>query len=133
MKNLHVKFCVPLLFMLWAAGCGPDSPELYRQFQDEDPAVRIKAIVKAGETKDQKSIPYLVDRLTDSESDVRFFAIIALQKITGEDKGYKPWEPEARRKEAVDRWRQYLEERSLTKLPDTVKTDAHKTEQPDKD
>ncbi len=132
MKNLPLKFCVPLLLVLAAAGCGPSGPELYQQFQDEDPAVRIKAIVQAGKLKDQKSVPYLVDRLTDSESDVRFFAIIALQKITGEDKGYKPWEPDAKRKEAVGRWRQYLEERNLTAKPDTVENDAHKTEQPDK-
>ena len=123
--------------MLATTGCRPAGPELYRQFQDEDPAVRIKAIVQAGKLRDQKSVPYLVDRLTDSESDVRFFAIVALEKITGEDKGYEYWEPASERKKAVKRWREYLEERNLTKpagdQSGSGKTDADRTGQDDKD
>jgi alpha-galactosidase len=74
---------------LGSAGCGSlDQGELALRFQDEDPAVRMGAALEAGRTRDAKSVPYLVDRLGDSESDVRFAAIMALEKITGESVGF---------------------------------------------
>ncbi|MCK4601773.1 MAG: HEAT repeat domain-containing protein [Phycisphaerae bacterium] len=93
-----------------AAGCN-SREQLYRQFQDEDPDIRLRAIRQAGELKDPKAVPYLVDRLTDSESDVRFFAILALEKVTGRTMGYRYWDPPAKRAEAVQKWRDYLQAR----------------------
>jgi hypothetical protein len=39
---------------------------------------------------------------------VRFAAIVALEKITGTDRGYRYWAPAAQRDEAIARWRQWL-------------------------
>ena len=98
---------------LWAVpGCTPNADgsgdDLYARFQDEDPAVRIQAIHQAGCGKDKGAVPYLVDRLTDSEETARFFAIIALEEITGTTMGWKYYDPPAKRAEAVNRWRGWL-------------------------
>ena len=92
-------------------GCTPRGQELYVQFQHEDPAVRLQAVRRAGQLKDPKSIPYFIDRLTDSEREIRMFAIVALEKITGQTMGYRHYGPRAERAEAVRRWRQWLERR----------------------
>lgn len=90
-------------------GCYPTGTDLYMQLQDEDPSVRNQAIVRAGQLKDQKAIPFLVDRLTDSQEDCRLFAILALDRITGRTMGYNYYEPADKRAEAVRRWRQWME------------------------
>ncbi len=94
------------------AGCDLSGRTLYQQLQDENPQVRFQAVKKAGQRKDQKAVPYLVDRLTDPERPVRLFAIIALEKITNQTMGYRHYTPAAERAEAVKRWRQWLKDRS---------------------
>ena len=96
---------------VWA-GCDSPGLTLYQQLQDENPQVRFRAVKQAGQRKDQKAVPYLVDRLTDPERSVRFFAIIALEKITNQTMGYSHYAPAADRAEAVERWRQWLKDRS---------------------
>ncbi len=100
---------IGLLMLCISAGCSLTGADLYAALQDEDPSVRIQAVHTAGKTQDPKAVPYLVDRLTDSESDVRFYAIGALKRSTGETMGYNYYEPAAKRAEAVQRWRQWLE------------------------
>jgi hypothetical protein len=102
------------LSVLWAGGCATPSAELYRQFQSEDPAQRIDAAVKAGDAKDKGSIPYLVERLNDDESEVRFFSFLALKKITGQTMGYEYYLPLADREAAVQRWREWMTKNSAT-------------------
>ncbi len=92
-------------------GCGPSQETLYKMFQDENPAVRLRAVRQAGTTKDTTALPYLVDRLTDTESEVRFFAILALEKITGERKGYKYYGSGEDRAAAAGRWRDWVKQR----------------------
>lgn len=103
-------------------GCYPTGADLYTQLQDEDPSIRNQAIVRAGQLKDQKAIPFLVDRLTDSQEDCRLFAILSLERITGRTRGYKYYEPADKRAEAVRRWRQWLE---------TGRSDKTATSQPE--
>jgi hypothetical protein len=93
-------------------GCLFGAKDLYQQLQHEDPSVRVRAVHRAGRSGDSKSLPYLVDRLSDSEADVRFYAIIALEKLTGKRHGYRYWAPAAEREKAVARWRAWLDERA---------------------
>ena len=106
---------VTTIFLCAAAslvqGCLLGTKDLYQQFQHEDPSVRIEAVHRAGSSGDNKALPYLVDRLSDSEADVRFYAIIALEKLTGQRHGYRSWAPAADREKAVMRWRSWLDER----------------------
>jgi len=92
----------------WTIGKDDARAGLYRRFQSEDPSVRMAAVLQVGRQKDRKSAPYLVDRLTDAEAEVRFAAIFALQRITGTTRGYRYYESSARRGEAVQRWRAWL-------------------------
>lgn len=99
-----------------AAGCEPANSRRYSMLQDEDPAVRIEGIRQVAKADDARALSYLVDRLTDSEADVRFFAILTLEKLadlpTDRRMGYRYYGPLVKRNEAVKRWRQWLAERS---------------------
>jgi len=90
----------------------PDERTLYGRLQSSNEDVRMEAILQAGREKDPKAVPYLVDRLGDSYAEVRFAAIVALEKITGADRGYRYWAPTANRERAIGRWRQWLESRA---------------------
>jgi len=83
-----------------------------RDFENEDPQVRIDAIKRAGSGKMHSAVPYLVDRLTDSEAEVRMFAITALQEITGLRHGYRHYDSAESRHKAVLRWRKWLADKN---------------------
>ena len=134
LRAWRTTLTAPLLVAaIWAGGCRPDSAgpnsqqqdpnqpqrtrrapapvgSLYHRLQHEDPSVRMAAVLEAGRWKRIKAVPYLVDRLTDSEAEVRFAAIQALQKITGQTMGYRYYEPSTKRDEAARRWRKWLGE-----------------------
>ncbi len=110
-------------------GCVATTPEvtdIYKDLQSEDPAVRIQAAVKAGNTRDAKAIPLLVDRLTDTDSDVRMFASIALRKITGEEHydkmGWQFYDKPDQRDVGVRNWRNWLKNRTRDKAAETTST-----------
>jgi len=92
----------------FAPRAAPDERTLYGRLQSSDRNVRIEAAVEAGRRKDAKAVPYLIDRLSDGYAEVRFAAVVALQKITGTSRGYRYWAPTAEREEAVARWRDWL-------------------------
>jgi HEAT repeat protein len=91
-----------------APQAAPDESTLYGRLQSPNKDVRIEAILQAGREKDAKAVPYLVDRLGEGYAEVRFAAIVALEKITGTDRGYRYWAAAAQRDEAIARWRQWL-------------------------
>jgi hypothetical protein len=99
---------VAVLAIIVTDGCVANDPtagSLYQRLQAEDPAVRIQAAREAAQRKDRRAVGLLIDRLSDPEDDVRFFSHIALQKITDQDFGWQPWQPEAERSKAVQQWR----------------------------
>jgi HEAT repeat protein len=81
--------------------------------QDPNPTVRIMAIKWAGDHKVSLAVPQLVDFLKDEDRSVRFYAIEALRRITGTDKGYDYKASPELRAEAVGRWREFLKEKGL--------------------
>ena len=121
-----------MLHILWISlsacslvGCGTQR-DIAGDFQDEDPKTRIAAIRRAGRDKLESSVPYLVDRLTDSEAEVRMFAIIALQEITGLTHDYRHYDSTTARQEAVERWRKWLAGKR-GQSPDTRPVEERKT------
>ncbi len=85
----------------------------YRQnIQSEDPAERVRAVIHAGEIRDSRAVPLLVDRLDDEDEAVRVLAIVSLKKITGQDLGYYYYQPLVMRSVAVERWRRWLGDKS---------------------
>lgn len=95
-----------------AQQASPDERTLCGRLQSKNEDVRMAAILQAGREKDPKALPYLVDRLGDSYAEVRFAAIVALEKITGTDREYRYWAPTADREQAIVRWRQWLDGRA---------------------
>lgn len=77
-------------------------------FQSDDVNERILAIRQAAEQDDKTTIPLLVDRLEDEDEAVRFFAILALDMLTGRRFGYDYGQPSDRRAKAVELWREYV-------------------------
>lgn len=79
--------------------------------QSPDPDARVLAIVKAGQRRDVRTVPLLVDRLEDEDEAVRLYAILALDKITGRRLGYDYAGPAGERAKAVARWRRFARDR----------------------
>ena len=96
------------------SGCLQDNNALYRQFSDEDPSVRKQAIVTAEELRDDKALAHIVDLLSDNDPVVRFTAILALEKWTGQTMGYLHYKPTSQRIEAIKKWRKWLADRAST-------------------
>ncbi|MDP7163462.1 MAG: HEAT repeat domain-containing protein [Phycisphaerae bacterium] len=95
----------------WQLGGGGD---VCAELQDEDPAVRLAAVHRAGRQKVSEAAPYLVDRLTDSEEEVRMFAVLALERVTGVDRAshpYRYYHDALQREKAADWWRERIRER----------------------
>ena len=87
-----VMFAAAAAILLLATG----QPTLQQRMQDEDPQVRVKAVVEAGQSHDKKMLGLMVERLNDSEDEVRFFTIMALQRMTGQTMDYRFYDrPEA--------------------------------------
>lgn len=104
--------CISVGVTAWlVGGCGRLGHDVYAKFQHENPAVRMEAIGQAARTRDSEMIPHLVDRLTDSEDHVRFFAFLVLRELTGQTEGYRYYETSASRAAAAARWREWLERR----------------------
>jgi len=73
------------------------------------PEVNIAAMRRAARDRDVTAAKSLVHELESDDPAVRFYAINALQRLTGERRGYEFFAPEEKRAEAVERWKQWLE------------------------
>ena len=99
---------VGLFVVFLSAGCENAKKDIATGLQAELGSERIDACIRAGQQRDKSVLPLLVDRLEDSDADVRLFAIGALKKITGEDLGYRCYASPSARAEAVRKWRKWL-------------------------
>ncbi len=84
---------------------------------DSDPSVKIPAIKKAVREDDRRVIAQLIEDLDSDDSAIRLYSIQALQRMTGEDLGYRYWEDDRARAPAIERWRQWLEQQNLPATP----------------
>ena len=112
-KDINLCACVWFLAatILVLSGCGGpfDRKIGLSDLDNPNPAVRLMAIKWAGDNKESSAIPQLVELLHDEDTSVRFFAIEALQRITGTNNGYDYKASPQLRAEAVDRWHEFLE------------------------
>ena len=108
MRLLGAKLAKALAgFILLGTGCA--KPWTYQaNINSDDVNERILAIRKAGEEKDRAAVPLLVDRLEDEDSAVRFYAILSLERITGQRFGFDYARSDAARVKSVELWREYL-------------------------
>lgn len=105
------KRWLPLfLVALFVVSCRPPRPPL--RIDHPDPIVKIPAMKKAVREQDQRQTELLISDLDSDDAAVRMFAIEALQRLTGEDLGYRYWDGESDRRPAVQRWRAWLDEQT---------------------
>jgi len=88
-----------------ACGCTPHDP---RRIGATDPTSNIPAIQEAARDKDRQAIPQLVQQLESDDPAVRFYAIEALERLTGETLGYRYYDDVEQRRPAVARWKRYV-------------------------
>jgi len=101
------------------------------RFDSKDVNVRIAAIRRAARNKDKSAAPQVVLALDDEDPAVRFYAIEALRRLTGERKGYDYFEedPDLRRP-AVEWWRAWVVEQGMTMPKSAVVSTSRPTTQP---
>ncbi len=97
---------IPVI-LLAMGGCRPPRPAYPAALNAEQPADRINAIRHAADIHDRSVIGILVDRLADEDEAVRFYAILALERLTGTRLGYRYQAPQREREKAIERWREY--------------------------
>ncbi|MBW7905864.1 MAG: HEAT repeat domain-containing protein [Phycisphaerae bacterium] len=98
----------PAALLAGALGCTAADPRA--QLSSRYAPDRAGAIVRLAERGDREAIHALVDLLEDDDPAVRMYAILALERLTGETRGYRYYDSEARRAPAVQRWRTALRE-----------------------
>lgn len=125
---IHRRFFVGWMAGLAAValGCNGGSRN---DFQNTDAGIRIAAIRQAAAQNDMRCVPLLVDRLEDEDEAVRFYAILALERLTGDRKGYLYYRRPESQTQAIERWRQYVRERAPA-LAATHRIDAAPASQP---
>lgn len=89
---------------LLVPACGPVEPS----YVDPTPAARLGAIRETAQSGRTEDIKELIVNLASDDSSVRFAAISALQRLTGETNGYRfndPWETRAL---GISAWKAWL-------------------------
>ena len=93
---------------VFANGCSePTGPKV---IASRDLSVKIPAIKHAVANKDMSEAAELVKELDDDDAAVRLYAIEGLQRLTGQDLGYRYYDDREARKPAVERWNKWLSE-----------------------
>ena len=89
-------------------GCRASLPA---DFEAPDAGSRIRAVVASAENPTEADLRGMVRALGSDDPALRTLAVAALERTAGERFGYDPWAPEAERREAIGRWRQWLASR----------------------
>lgn len=108
MNPLSLRCLVVVMWPVAAMGCSLGRSAQGTSFESPDPSDRIAAVGRAGNSADESAIPALVDRLEDEDSGVRFYAILALERIVGTRMGYDYANSDVERVRAVHRWREFV-------------------------
>jgi HEAT repeat protein len=116
---LTLPAVVPLI---GSAGCTAPRPR--PSLTSDNPEARIPAIREAAAERDLSAAPRLVDALESDDPAVRFYAIEALERMTGQTMGYQFYAGEADRQDAVKRWRHWLEGQTVEPVRAVESRDA---------
>jgi hypothetical protein len=111
MKKTRYCFAAQIGCALCALLIGCTESKGPRTVKNEDPTVSIPAVKTDVQNKDQKDVAQMVLDLNDDDSAVRFYAIQGLQRLTGDDFGYRYYDDADGRAAAVAKWNQWLKQR----------------------
>lgn len=95
-------------------GCVSDKrpKDPYKAIESQDPKHRVEATFELAKKGDRRAIPPLIQILRDEDVSVRYFACIALVRLTGQRFGYHAYAPEAEREAAVREWEKWWKAQS---------------------
>ena len=89
-------------------GCSePAGPKV---IASRDLDVKIPAIKRAVQDNDTTQLAELVKGLKSDDAAVRLYSIEGLQRMTGQDLGYRYYDDDEARKPALERWNKWLSE-----------------------
>ena len=94
--------CGALIALLALAGCSPSATQ--GGFDSPNPSARMYAIEQVARAGDKSAVKAIVDQLDSDDPAVRWLAITALQRLTGQTYGYRHYDPPMQRREAIARW-----------------------------
>ena len=104
---------MPVLLLSGVAAC-QSAGSRHEQLALGNPLDQVAATVWLAEAGDPEAVHTLVNLLQARDSTVRMYAILALERLSGQDYGYKYYEPEPDRIRAVQRWRDALRNGEVT-------------------
>ena len=107
-RMMDVRFAIFLIALVAFCGCSARTGP--KGLASEDSAEKIPALKAAGEQRDAKLVPRIVPELANDDPAVRFYAIEALRRITGETLGYRFYDPVEDQKEAITRWQDWIKQ-----------------------
>ena len=101
-------------------------------FDSPVPAKRMDAAIAAAGAGDQSAIPDLIDMLDSDDALVRMVAILSLERLTGEVRGYDHAAPEWQRSAAAEEWAKWARSNSqlntqssdLSSTPSNIQTNT---------
>ena len=98
--------------LIFAGARGCTEPTGPKTVTNPDLSVKIPAMKQAAATdsKDPATLSELVHDLDSDDAAVRFYAGESLQRLSGQDFGYRYYDSQEARKPAVEKWRQWLSE-----------------------
>lgn len=99
-----------LCILAGLVACGCSAPRGPFLVTERDPANKIPGIKRAVEAKDLSAAKQMVIDLDNDDPAVRFYAIEGLQRLTGQDFGYKYYDDDLARQPAIQRWQAWLAE-----------------------
>lgn len=73
-----------------------------------DPSVKIPAIKASVQAKDMAATKQMIKDLESDDPAVRFYSIGGLSRLTGDTFGYQYFADDAKRAEAVSKWKAWL-------------------------
>jgi len=94
------------LVLLGVAGCQASLPA---DFAAPDAGSRIRAVIASAKEPTPEDLRGMVGGLDSDDPALRTLAIAALERTAGDRFGYDPWAPEGERREAIGRWRRWLD------------------------
>ena len=116
-KAIPTAIVLSLFWPCWtllSAGCNPGvSGDYVKNISSAKPEVATEAMNQAARNKSSRSIIPLVKRLHSEDAVIRLSAIRALKDITGQDLGYRSYEPQVKRVKAIKRWQAWIVEQNL--------------------
>ena len=121
------------LRLAWAglilAGCsGAKSGNYLENISAGKPEIATSAMNEAAQKKSPEAIVPLIKRLHDEDPAIRLSAITALKSITGQDFGYRSYEPPTKRALAIQRWWDWAQQENIAS---SLKTQPMEHAQPE--